>query len=104
MLHINEILIPPKSKSTQLAVPSPFGDLNFKEVTKGPSNNVPLLLKELKETETKTLFEFFEYLKDRYKEKTQELELITEKDRHKVEKGKVRKTILKYISVFHPDK
>lgn len=43
-------------------------------------------------------------MKNRFVEKTKELKLISAADKYKIEKSKIRKTILKFISVFHPDK
>jgi|LauGreDrversion4_2_1035121.scaffolds.fasta_scaffold651400_1 hypothetical protein len=52
--------MPPKSKAAyQAATTCAFGDLNFKGSTpKEKQFDVPTLLKELKETESKSLFEF----------------------------------------------
>ena len=52
------------------------------------------------ENNKKTLFEFSKYLKNAFKEKTQEVLLIEKSMDHK----SIRKNILKYIQVFHPDK
>ena len=49
----------------------------------------------------KTVFDLFTYITSKFKEKTADLEVKVDKFS---EKGKVRKQILKFISVFHPDK
>ena len=47
------------------------------------------------------MFDLFSYVKENFKDKTSELEVSV--DKHS-ENSKVRKTILKFISIFHPDK
>ena len=80
------------------------GSKDSEKLSRKPKYDVTSILKELSDTDTKSLFDLFQYLKDRFKEKTVELELFQACDRHRLERSKIRKTILKYISVFHPDK
>jgi hypothetical protein len=79
-------------------------DLSFKASSKKPKYDYTAILKELKDGENKTLFELMDYLKERFEDKTKDLDQIFAIDRYKIERSKVRKSILKYISVFHPDK
>jgi len=57
--------------------------------------------KELNEISSKTVFDIFTFIKERFKDKTAELQVTVDKNS---ENSKVRKTILKFISIFHPDK
>jgi len=51
------------------------------------------------------VFDLFKYLKLAFREKTAELDPLNPEDKlNKLERPKIRKTILKFISVFHPDK
>ncbi len=52
------------------------------------------------------MFDLFKYLKLAFRDKTAELDPLNPEDNkyNKIERPKIRKTILKFISVFHPDK
>ncbi|TNV84531.1 hypothetical protein FGO68_gene67 [Halteria grandinella] len=104
--HINDILKPQgSSNSANPGLSSNLGDLSFKDKkSQSKKYDIPVLLKDLVEGESKTVFELFDYLKQKFTEKTKELDQIYAIDRYKVERSKIRKTILKFISVFHPDK
>lgn len=48
-----------------------------------------------------SVFELFAYLKRLFKDKTADISSVPERT---AEKSKVRKGILRFISIFHPDK
>lgn len=58
------------------------------------------MLVDIRELESKTIFDFLKYIKSTFPEKTIDFLLLDKFS----EPPKIRKQILKFISVFHPDK
>ncbi|CDW83155.1 UNKNOWN [Stylonychia lemnae] len=58
------------------------------------------ILVDLEDQAKKTIFEFLKFIKNTFKDKVGDIELVQKY----VEPTKVRKQILKFIQIFHPDK
>ncbi|TNV81739.1 hypothetical protein FGO68_gene2910 [Halteria grandinella] len=69
----------------------------FKPLKQSPR----VIIEQLHQFSGKPVFELFQYMKATFKVKTEDIDLPDSKT---AENSKIRKTILKFISIFHPDK